>query len=228
MRRASRRPSNLSESLHRQLNSYALAAGAAGVAVLALVQPAKAKVIYTRTHFKCYDCNLDLNNDGITDFFFWHSIGCQTSGYGSGFLLRPYAGNGVKGDFHGFALALRRGAKIGGRKHFYYGAEFMAGGLFTSKGKTYATGNWVNATDRYLGLKFQINGHTHYGWARLSVEVKRPGITATLTGYAYETIPNKTIIAGRTHGKDVITVEPASLGHLARGASAIKAWRGRN
>jgi hypothetical protein len=46
-----------------------------------------------------------------------------------------------------------------------------------------------------------------------------------LSGYAYETIPNKAIIAGKTIGRDVITVQPGSLGHLAAGASAIPAWR---
>jgi hypothetical protein len=39
-------------------------------------------------------------------------------------------------------------------------------------------------------------------------------------GHAYETIPNKSIIAGQTHGK-----HEATLGHLATGASAIPAWR---
>jgi hypothetical protein len=46
-------------------------------------------------------------------------------------------------------------------------------------------------------------------------------ITATLTGYAYETVPNKPIIAGKTKGPDVITVQPdtapGSLGRLALG-----------
>ena len=42
-------------------------------------------------------------------------------------------------------------------------------------------------------------------------------IAATLTGYAYETIPNKPIIAGKTNGPDVITVEPTTLGSLALG-----------
>jgi hypothetical protein len=35
---------------------------------------------------------------------------------------------------------------------------------------------------------------------------------ATLTGYAYETIPNKPIITGKTKGPDVITLDPATLG----------------
>jgi len=46
-----------------------------------------------------------------------------------------------------------------------------------------------------------------------------------MSGYAYETIPNKPITAGKTEGPDVITVQPATLGHLAAGASAIPAWR---
>ena len=35
-----------------------------------------------------------------------------------------------------------------------------------------------------------------------------------MTGYAYEIIPNKPIITGKTHGED-----DSSLGRLARGAS---------
>ena len=46
-----------------------------------------------------------------------------------------------------------------------------------------------------------------------------------LTGYAYETVPNKPIITGKTTGPDVITLDPATLGHLAQGASGISAWR---
>jgi hypothetical protein len=66
-----RRTANLSESIHHQLNMYAIAASAAGVGVLALAQNAEAKIIYTATHQTIkpnqpYD--LDLNRDGVTDF----------------------------------------------------------------------------------------------------------------------------------------------------------------
>jgi hypothetical protein len=40
---------------------------------------------------------------------------------------------------------------------------------------------------------------------------------ATLTGYAYETVPNKAIIAGQTTGATVVMVKPGSLGKLAMG-----------
>jgi hypothetical protein len=43
-------PSKLSDSLHHQLNMYALAASAAGVGMLTLVQAAEAKIVYTPAH----------------------------------------------------------------------------------------------------------------------------------------------------------------------------------
>jgi len=87
-------------------------------------------------------------------------------------------------------------------------------------------GQWLYTKNRYLGLKFVIKGEIHYGWARATVSrtSKRSGdnsITATLTGYAYETVPNKPIITGKTKGPEVITmpldVAPHTLGRLAAG-----------
>src|SRR5580658_2347475 len=60
-----------SDSLNRQLNTYALVASAAGVSMLALAGASEAKVVYTKTHqvthtgFPLY---IDLNHDGIKDF----------------------------------------------------------------------------------------------------------------------------------------------------------------
>ena len=89
---------------------------------------------------------------------------------------------------------------------------------FTSGRYTYSTwGQWKDVRNRYLGLKFVVDAETHYGWARLSVKDNRSRMDAVLTGYAYETIPNKPIITGKTKGPDVITVEPATLGRLAMG-----------
>jgi len=61
--------------------------------------------------------------------------------------------------------------------------------------------------------------------ARMTVKTAHNDFTAILTGYAYETIPGKGIVTGKTKGPDVTTVAPASLGHLAAGASGIPAWR---
>jgi hypothetical protein len=45
-----RKTANLSESIHQQLSMYALAAGAAGVGMLALAQSSEAKIVYTPAH----------------------------------------------------------------------------------------------------------------------------------------------------------------------------------
>jgi hypothetical protein len=91
---------------------------------------------------------------------------------------------------------------------------------------------------RGCGLKFGIRGKRHFGWARLSVRiVNGKGILATLTGYAYETIPGKAIKAGQTKEAEEDPTnedfnpgaslklsipdkpQPASLGMLALGTS---------
>lgn len=57
-----------------------------------------------------------------------------------------------------------------------------------------------------------------------------------LTGYAYETIPNKPIVTGETRGPDDAGVQqsdmpatatrlPVTLGMLSAGASALSIWR---
>ena len=100
-------------------------------------------------------------------------------------------------------------------------------------------GQWINGgkgvKNRYLGIAFVIKGRIHYGWARITVT---PGknFQATLTGYAYETIPKKPIIAGQKHGtEDRIqdlnasltrpTSRRSTLGMLALGAPALPIWR---
>jgi hypothetical protein len=71
MKRPARVPSQLSASLHKRLNAYALAASAAGVGVLALAHPAEARIVYTPAHVKIEPnqlYNIDLNHDGKFDF----------------------------------------------------------------------------------------------------------------------------------------------------------------
>ncbi len=220
----SRTPSNLSESLHQRLNSYALAASAAGVSVLALVQPAKGRIVYTATHHtigKNSHYKFDLNHDGKTDFVLSNHYFCGTDNCWSALFATPKDAHVVAGPSTGggfdWAYGLRLGDRIGPNDHF--SALYL---LIATNGSCWG-GAWCNVAHRYLGLRFEVHQQTHYGWARLSVEAS-PNIKAVLTGYAYETVPNKPIIAGKTHGKDVITLEPASLGHLARGASGIAAW----
>jgi len=214
---------------------YAIAASAAGVSVLALSQPSEAKIIYTPKHLPLNfgKTFIDLNHDGFTDLYFdlWTSNADESIQlHVFGFKRK----NLIWGS-SGWASALSSGVSIGKNSKFKFGDNFMVyanSNTCTTNKSVCGYGPWANVNNRYLGLKFYIKGTVHYGWARLNVLIggggrhnQAPGIDATLTGYAYETIPNKPIITGKTKRADAITVEPAKLGHLAAGASAVSGRR---
>ncbi len=231
-----RTPSRLSESVHHQLNMYALAASAAGVGMLVLASPAEAKVVYTKAHHYVllhHPLNIDLNGNGAADFYVRRVARVFTTTYSSRFsatliLASGVQGNGIAGVPGGtdgsawIPSALHAGREIGSDLQFS-DAGFMAS-RWRDVGRSAwnCGGPWNNATKRYLGLRFEIEGKVHFGWARFNESCNRKGPVGTgaralLTGYAYETIPNKAIIAGKTKGPDVITLEPGSLGALAAG-----------
>jgi hypothetical protein len=231
-----KRPSkNLSSGLERQLSMYALAASAAGVGMLALAQPqpAEARIIYTPAHHvigenESYDL---ATNHKTTDFVLYNlkctngGTGCTSSNWAR-LSVRGKSGNGWLGRLTpSWASALKVGARISKEGAFHTFLGYMVRKDFCAwcGTSTHTSGPWVNVTDRYLGLKFRITptkaGAFHYGWARLNVRGAKDGFTirAVLTGYAYETVPGKGIIAGQTKGPDVITVQQATLGRLALG-----------
>lgn len=249
MRRTPKQPSRLSESIHRQLNSYALATSAVGVGLLVLTQTADAKIIYTPTHQKLplnQDFFLDLNHDGTKDFHFHIAtlnprFPSQTRcSYASLNVFPQHRGNGLVGQQHfgSSASALRLGTPIGPRNRFNGSRNLMAEVIYCPVFGYY--GLWENngkgVSSRYLGLEFTINGKIHYGWARMNVRAYGNGkftVSALLTGYAFETIPGKPILAGATHGPDddeptALTTQthaPATLGALALGAPGLEIWK---
>jgi hypothetical protein len=232
--------SNLSESVHQQLNMYALAAGAAGVGMLILARPSEAKIVYTpanvtigRGGVKSY--NLDFNHDGIADLTILTIKDvnrCGADGSRRRIFETPASGNGVEGLP---PAALSQGAPIGHSQRFYGKQGLMVSSVYAFGGGHSCRhfGPWWSVTDRYLGVEFKIRKKIHYGWARLTFD---RGRKAMLTGYAYETIAGKSIIAGKTRPDDssvnasVINYlperpQPASLGVLALGAQGVSLWR---
>jgi hypothetical protein len=225
-------PARLSSSLHHRLSLYAIAATAVSAGPLAVVPTAEAKIVYTPSHViighgGVQRYGLDLNHDGVTDITFETFLGGCTDGCQAALdiLLPPgnqFRGQKAVGGFY-YVLALRPGVKIDSTRML--ACRSFCEMAVSGTGAYGPRGKWRNVKNRYLGLRFTIKGKDHFGWARLSVAIKPNQVRATLTGYAYETIPNKPIITGKTKGTDVVTVQPASLGHLAIGASAIPAWR---
>jgi hypothetical protein len=239
-RKTSRKKFKISDSLNRQLNQYAQLASAAGVSVLALAGASQAKVVYTETYQLTHPgipLYIDLNHDGINDFVLRTMFYRGTSGIEVGLSASGFrnADNVVAGKrfslgsdyFLSAASALPAGARIGPDGNFSLPSPFMAvelfkkdvGSQYSDLGPRVGKGNGVR--DRYLGLKFVVDGEVHYGWARLSVTLghdRQPDdVVGTMTGYAYETVADKPIIAGQITGADVITAQPETLGGLALG-----------
>lgn len=225
-------PAKLSESLEQRLNLYSLAASAAGLSVLALASPAEARIVYTPAHIKItpnHKLMIDLNHDGVKDF----ELNDAGSGSYDSLAINPLqTGNAVaeaNGDCNPSpgAAALQAGVRIG--KGQVFGNYYCMAQYIGADGGS--LGPWAGGVkDRFLGLQFMINGQKHFGWIRLSVST--PPFVVHLNGYAYETIPNKPIIAGKTKGPGrsstvtgVSDQPPATLGALALGSSGLSIWR---
>jgi len=258
------KPACLATKLDKDLLGYALTATVAGVGALALSPVAEAKVIATPANIAVPlnggAVQIDLNNDGVADITvsatsfvdtFGGSVRRRGNARSKG---RPLLGgifedhlfcsalrsNGIviNGTQFGrdLAAALAGGARIGPALPFAGGKLAMQGIFGCGCGTTFSYGNWLgdHPPHPYLAVKFtDTEGALHYGWVRIKITGH---VQATITGYAYESTPNKPITAGVTHGasSEESMLQPmlspgapsaASLGMLALGAPSLAVWR---
>jgi len=248
----SRSLTHLTPTLDKVLLGYAAAAGAAGVGLLAVAQPAEAKIIYTPANIAIPEngglIQFDINNDGIPDFGFYRASGTCEHGAGAhrlegcsfaSFEIIPAQASNEVAVLQNCAAELPAGITIGPNRNLRSNTQAMWWWGGDSTG-THQGCPWHNNKGGFLGLKFVVSGEVHYAWARVSLNGG-----ATLTGYAYETVPNKPIHTGKpippgaVHDSDEHAtvsgapalsspvLQPVSLGILARGASTLSAWRRR-
>jgi hypothetical protein len=246
------KPISSPASFQKHLPMYALAATAAGVSVLAMSQPAEAEIIYTSANTQIginQTVGLDLTGDGTTDFnlndvsisftdVFVFALGVEPLQTGNAVAITAAE------KFRNEAADLDSGHRIGPKTKFggsYPGSSvrMASGHISSSPFVSVCRGPWKDKQNRYLGLKFMISGEVHYGWAQLSVTCNGARITGVLTGYAYETTPNKSLKAAQETGtldesattqdeptpRSVPARAAATLGMLAKGAPALSFWR---
>lgn len=233
----------LSSNLDHRAKLYSLAAAAAGVTVLALVPPADAEVIVTKktipipvnSYFGGSEppTLISLANNGVNDFSFsLYSFAYHS--FRDILTVTPLEGGATVAEHEGedfYASALAKGAKIGPSAHFSSNKratiERAQGFDASSQYSRKLYGNWGgNPTNHYLGVRFLINGETHYGWVRFTVSTEPRGFSAEITGYAYETVANQKILAGEAAPQAEVQQPSAqSLGVLALGASGLRMWR---
>jgi hypothetical protein len=232
----------------QRLKQYSAAAlGVAGVSALASAQsPAQRHIVYTpadialdtklsRTSF----IPIDFNNDGsadiylilnhFTDFF---SGGLGFDAYGR---INVSAGQNFTIGSH----AIPKGEIIDKAGTFKSGTQFLVtatSGSYEGAKHTFAAGPFKNITNKYLGVRFLINGKIHEGWVRMTLTCTGADIKGTISGYAYDTVPNELgLAAGQVGGRvgaasaeSKVELENApvgSLGMLAAGVEAIPYWR---
>jgi hypothetical protein len=219
-------PKPLDQRVAKRLLAYATVA-TAGIAGCA--SDAKAEIVFTETNSNInLDYILDLNHDGIGDF---KIQSYYLSGFASLVVIPITGGNkiaavhhqcGIKGYASIAAGPLPLGAVIGPHSPFQSNATCMVRAFESSA----PTGPWLGKQDRYLGLEFYVKGEQHFGWARLTVGTAYCySCIGYISGYAYETIAGKAIIAGDRGHTEEASAEPLTLGALALGAPGLNLWR---
>ncbi len=152
--------------------------------------------------------NLDINGDGINDVqIFALDTNVTVLGQTASVTL-------VSAEFFGTneligehsqptgldllkATALSSGNTISNTSDFINattstGTQMYPGAVLASDAGIYGTsGYFADATNKYIGIKFDIDGASHYGW--ILVDVIGDGEQITIKSVAYEETPNKAI-----------------------------------
>ncbi len=252
--RKERTAKHLNRSLKRRLASYALA-GTASLAASAVY--ANGAIVYTSAkefgegQFGVEAViPIDLNHDGNIDF---NVVGILQSEFNS--ILKLHTAFVFLNCLNGAIAAsgtylhqpnaanLNFGKQIGPSLAFDEGGLLMAEIVATSGGGDGHGGNFLNQSNRFLGIKFESNGQTYYGWARVNVwrvagdAGARGNLLFELVDYAYQDRANTPLRAGEgiplaaadmdlaAQPAELRSGSPATLGLLAHGSDAIPTWR---
>jgi hypothetical protein len=230
------------ESVRRSLNRFAIAAILAGASWLALASPAEAKIVYVTDNVTITgDGVITLLKNGPVEFTIqaaYSSGSCGILGLGvyhdASVSATATTGSGVE------AGALSNGDPIGPTQSFNKGESLMASETLGTAGcNNISYGYWCNGTatfqkgnqkpcftvDGYLGLEFELEVSTYYGWAHIVVAPDHKALaefTVQLTGYAYETVPGMSINAGQTaDADDSSAAHPGPLNRDDSGLGAV-------
>ena len=131
----SRKLTQLNSNTEKKLLGYAALAGASGIGILALLQPAEAEVVFTPTHqimTERVPLPLDLNGDGIVDFkfFFGSSVTSIISTAAQMFVYGVAQTNQILGErrhHFSFASALPPGVEVGPNARFTASNNLLMG-----------------------------------------------------------------------------------------------------
>jgi len=223
------------EPLQRRLHSYALAASAAGVTLLACSAPADAAPVCKTLNVSLTGSNTFALNPGSEQFApfnvvqTFNNVSSMTLGFWNRGFFTPNSAKAVTllGK-DGLPAALTAGENIGPGGYFgkgkSYGLLFSYGPLNGGTKKQHQGNFDFGRNDNFFGYRFSISGKNHYGWVRLKVTFG-PGFDGTATtvhvlGYGYESSPNTAIHAGECSESGAEPGALLSSNNEARSANA--------
>ena len=155
----------------------------------------KAQVVYTDVNpdsLVSSQYELDLNNDGTPEFMIEKTTDggidiVQATGLSNqDSLIGYYAGFPA---ITGYPSALSSNEVIDGAST--YVDEGVMGG---DHELIMEDADWPDGFNRYLGLKFNINGEVHYAWAKIKISTDY--VAFTITEYAYNATAGAAINSG--------------------------------
>ena len=129
---------------------------------------------------------LDLNADGIKDF----TIGETDQLHTSWFYAKSFGSNKNTGGWIGDS-----GSIVDDSRTDWTGGEFLLVSWMVLLGEQEmaGVGPWAGETG-YMGVQFDSDDGTHFGWVHMTVYAEHPGMT--IHSWAYESVPGEGIIAG--------------------------------
>ena len=184
-------------TLNKKLKSYSALAG-----TLVAAGSANAQVMYTdvspdaTVNGASGAYNLDLDNNTVTDF----TLLVATGSYGAYIydyaIVSPSVTNNVVDTAStGGPMAHNLNDPINSTMLWDDpAATFELLALNLTSPFPYPYGNFLGATDKYIGFKFDIGGTVHYGWARIDVNATATAVT--VKSYGYDATANTQILCG--------------------------------
>lgn len=163
-----------------------------------------AQVVYTDVNpdsLVSSQYELDLNNDGTPEF----RIEKTTDG---GIDIVQLTGlsnqDSIAGYYVGFPTELPYPHALSSSVIIGSQTNLVAGGVMGGNHPLIMEdAEWPELINRYLGLKFSINGEPHYGWAKIKISTDY--VAFTISEYAYNATAGEEINSGVTSIEDPST-----------------------
>nr|WP_321232707.1 T9SS type A sorting domain-containing protein [uncultured Psychroserpens sp.] len=154
---------------------------------------------------------LDIDNNGTDDFRIFHNNASSASS--AAILISPLTASndvlGSSGATYAYPFVLNSGDVISSGGSAWNNNGFSAGFQSLNYGNSCSIGNWCGVTDGFIGLRFNISGSTHYGWARLDVPTDN-SMAWTIKDMAYNEVAGQSIMAGQ----ETLSLDTSTLNNI--------------